>query len=68
MWNSIFLDFSPLSHKHCPGHALCDVDTKVFKTVHSLHRGPVDIKGVLVPSLLFPKVHYQFVSLADIQG
>ncbi len=50
-----------------PGQALCDVDTKVFEVVHPLHRGPVHVNWGVVPPLLLPNVHYQLLSLADIQ-
>ncbi len=48
-----------------PGQALGDVDTKVFEAVHPLHQD--DVKEVVVPPLLLPKVHYQLLSLADVQ-
>ncbi len=41
----------------CPGQGLGNADTKVFKAVHPLHHWP----------LLLPKVHYQLLSLADVQ-
>ena len=43
------------------------MDTKVFEAVHPLHQGPVDNEGGLVPSMLLPKIHYQLLSLADVQ-
>ncbi len=43
------------------GEALGDVDTKVLEVVHPLHRGPVEFKGGVDPSLLLTKVHYQLL-------
>lgn len=45
------------------------MDTKVLEAevVHCLHRGPVNIKKGVIPSLFFPRVYYHLLSFAVIQ-
>lgn len=52
-----------VSMRH-PGQALRDMDTI---TVHALYQGPINIKRGIVSSLLLSKVHYQPLSLFDIE-
>ncbi len=61
-----YLPHCRVSMQH-PGQALCDVDTNVLEAVHAFQQGPVNVKGSVVPSLLPPKVHYQLLSLSDVQ-
>lgn len=64
IWGKIVpaLPFSPLSQYAAPSQALSDVDTKVLGAVHPL---PLDIRGHT--SLPASSLHYQLLSLADVQ-
>lgn len=52
-------------------HSLCqafiNMDTNVFKTLHPLHMGAINIKGLVDPLLIASKVHEHLLSLGNIQ-
>ncbi len=56
-----------LGNMICPWQVMWNVDSKVAKAIYSLHRSPIDHRGLVAPHLFCAEVHYQLLCLADIQ-